>query len=247
MKICFNGCSYTYGEGFLDHERHLYNFDYIVSDDLGAQRKNIASRGSSNLLIFQRSADEIINGNNDIIFNQWTCLNRVWFSPSPETFVFSNQESDYYSFNDFKINLKKFKEILKIINHDYQNIIDLCNYIQILDKLSDLTGKKVYHINGILPWKEDLIAQYDKSNLEMSLSDYTKNILDFDNRADEEIIMFFENLKAEFLKINMDRWVNIFDSWDDNLLDKGTVGHHPGIKSNQYIANKIIRFLNDRI
>lgn len=247
MKICFNGCSYTYGEGFFDDERHLYNFDYIVSDHFNAERKNIAMCGSSNLLIFQRSADEIINGDSDIIFNQWTSLNRVWFSPSPETFVFSNQKDHHYSFGDFKINLKKFKETLKFINHDYQNIIDLCGYVQILDNLSALTGKKCIHINGILPWENDLIKKYDKNDLFKSLSEYTRDILDFDNKDDKEIITHFDKLQKNFLKIKIDRWVNIFDSWGNNILDIGTVGHHPGIKSNQYFAEKIINFLNNKI
>lgn len=250
MKICFNGCSFTYGEGFNEQDRETYIYDRLVCNKLDVERVNIAIRGSSNLLIFQRSVNEIIQGNSDIIFTQWSALNRFWFFPGPDCSLnIKDKKNKSFSYRDIYIDQKKLdilKDLFLILNHDYQNIIDLCLYVTVLDNLGQLYNKKTYHINGLVPWKEDLIREYNHYDLNSSMSDYTKEILDFDSRNDSELISFYEKLRDEIKKINQSRWVNIFDSWQNNTLDVGPLGHHPGVKSNQWMANKILNFLESQ-
>ena len=250
-KICFNGCSFTVGEGFPAKSRNKFIYDRIVCRELNSERKNIANGGSSNLLIFQRSLYEIMHGDSDIVFNQWSGLNRLWLSPGPEVWFFTNDKKHKtFSYRDLYFNekeLMKLKNNLLLMNHDYQNIIDLCLYVETLNNLGKLYNKKIYHINGLLPWQNDLITIYDPKDLYNSLDSYTKEILDFDSRDDSEIIYFFEKLRNTVKSVDTTKWVNIFDSWRANITDAGPEGHHPGIQSHQWMADKVINFLENKI
>jgi hypothetical protein len=249
MKICFNGCSFTVGEGFLEHNRDEYVYDRLTCNKLGAERKNIAVEGSSNLLIFQRSANEIINGDSNIVFSQWSALNRLWLFPGPDCCISLKDEKDKnFSYRNIYIDKKKLndlKDVFLILNHDYQNILDLCLYVNVLDNLGKLYNKKVYHINGLVPWTDDLI-DYNSEDLFNSISEYTREILDFGSRDDCELIIFFDKLQTEVQKLNRSNWVNMFQSWQQNTLDVGPLGHHPGIQSHQWMADKIINFLENK-
>jgi len=75
-------------------------------------------------------------------------------------------------------------------------------------------------------------------------SDYFKQILDFDNRDDKEIIKFFTILQEKFYKLNHNLWVNIFDSFDDRKVDYAPEDDHPGIKSHRWMADQVINYLN---
>mgnify|MGYP003339309272 FL=1 len=81
MNVCFNGCSFTVGEGFPVDQRENYIYDRILEQTLNFKRANIAVAGSSNYLIFMRSADAILSGDYDCVITQWTALNRLWLCP----------------------------------------------------------------------------------------------------------------------------------------------------------------------
>ena len=75
------------------------------------------------------------------------------------------------------------------------------------------------------------------------MSDYTKDILDFDHRDDLEIELFMNRLHTKFSQLNLKLWVNMFDSFADNSSDTGPEGHHPGINSHQWMADQIANYL----
>lgn len=252
MIACFNGCSFTVGEGFPEQQRRNYIFDYIVCREMNFQRKNIALAGSSNLLIFQRSCYEIIHGDSDIVFNQWSRENRLSLSPGPNCYLPINQSQNMSSFEyrDLSISkrrLEQLKNDIGILNHDFQNIIDLCLYVQILNDLAVKYNKKLFHINGLLQWNEDLIKDIDCNNLANSLSTYTKEILDFNYRDDSEIIMLVEQLQSHVKQVDKSKWINLFDSFQHNVVDAGPQGHHPGIQSHAMMAEKTINFLRKQL
>ena len=82
-------------------------------------------------------------------------------------------------------------------------------------------------------------------NLEKCLSDYTKEILDFANRDDTEITKFFTVLQEKFTMLHQSKWVNIFNPFSKNEIDVGPEGHHPGIKSHQWMADQISIYLEE--
>jgi hypothetical protein len=248
IKACFNGCSFTAGDGFPVDQRDQFIYDRLVGNRFGLDRTNIAVPGSSNHLIFMRSATTILEKKYNIVFTQWSSLNRLWLFPGPDTKFNTQDALPTYQYRDIYLSQKektKFSDTLLILNHDYQNIIELVDYCSILDNLADKNGVAHVHINGLVPWTDDL----DKpvlSNLAADLSDYTKSVLDFDNRDDQEISEFFQRLQSSFLKLDKSRWVNVFDSFKKNIIDKGPQGHHPGPNSHAMMAEKIADFLIQR-
>lgn len=244
-SICFNGCSITVGEGFSVTDRDRYVYDRLVSDTLGLKRTNIAKGGSSNYLIFMRSAQSIMSGHHDIVVTQWSGLNRLWLFPGPGNEFFLNRETQEHRYHNIVISKKdheKLKNQLLILNHDYQNIIDVVDYCNILENLASQNSVECIFINGLIPWTEDLFFYNEKFNL-AELSDYAKQILDFDHRNDDKIINFLKQLKKHFETLNLQKWVNIFQPLNRMKVDKGLLGHHPGIESNKIFANMLEEYI----
>jgi hypothetical protein len=251
LNVCFNGCSFTVGEGFPLELRKKYIYESLVSEQFNFNSTNIAKGGSSNYTIFMRSADAIISKKYDIIFTQWTALNRVWFSPGPDAQYFLNNEkySDF-TYRDLYINpteKTKFKNTLLMLNHDYQNIIELVDYCKILKQLTTSNQIKLVFINGLVPWQNDLVYDINANNLSSSLSEYTKSILDFDNRDDDEIVKYFTKLQQKFAELDQTNWVNLFNSFHTNTIDVGPEGHHPGVDSHRWLTNQILTYLTNKL
>jgi hypothetical protein len=246
IKTCFNGCSFTYGEGFDLSGRNDHVYDRLLNKKYNWISTNIAVKGSSNHTIFLRSAEAIVSQQYDIVFTQWSSLNRIWLSPGPEVYYFVNDvRYPDYTYRDLYINQKdkkKFNELLLILNHDYQNIIDLVGYCNILQQLAKASKSRAVFINGLIPWKKDLIQPLG-SDLDQSLSEYSKLIFDFKNRDDDEIIKYFLNLQQKISTLDKNSWVNMFESFQSNTCDVAPAGHHPGIKSHQWMAEQISTYL----
>lgn len=246
-RVCWNGCSFTVGEGFPVHQREHYIYDRLVSKQFMFESTNIAISGSSNLEIFKRSAQAILDNKYDIIVTQWSALNRLWLYPGPDCAFFLN-DTKYSDFNYKDVYIdSKTKTLLRkwvlLLNHDYHNLLDLIKYCCILECMAVTSGVKLIFINGIVPWTSDLTCTLPPSDIGSSLSDYTKSILDFEHRDDVEIIKFFRELQRNFSSINQDLWVNLFDSMSDNSPDNGPDGHHPGPLSHRIMATKISDYI----
>ncbi len=247
-NVCWNGCSFTVGEGFSESIRDSYIYDRLISKEFNFKSTNIAVSGSSNLEIFKRTAQIIYNNNfYDIIFVQWSALNRIWFRPGPDCCFFLNDERyPDFRYRDIYLNAPtktKLKETLLLLNHDYHNILDLIDYCCAIECMAKTANVKVVFINGLVPWTKELSQPLDHSDLNKSLSDYTKFLLDFGTRDDPEIVAFFQQLQQKFSLLNKDLWVNLFESMHNNTLDTGPQGHHPGILSHRATADKISQYL----
>ena len=249
MNVCFAGCSFTYGEGFSEEER--YNvYDRILEKELSWNRTNVAQPGNSNHNIFLSSANAIMSKQYDIVFVQWSGLNRMWLYPGPDTTFDTHRVNTDYTYRDIFISQrerKKFVETLLILNHDYKNILDLVDYCNVLESLGTVNNTKVYFINGIVPWQDDLVNLSDYTNMSQLLSLYTKEILDFENRNDDEIKQFVSVLQNKLLTLNLGLWVNPFDSMSGRNTDVAPAGHHPGVKSHRIMANQVIDFLEGKL
>jgi hypothetical protein len=248
---CFNGCSLTFGKGFdSEKQRDLYVYDRLVANHLGYNRINIAEPGSSNHRIFIRSVNALEKGICDVLFVQWSGLRRIWLSPGPETWycaIPAPELSEYVYRNKVLLKGKEklnFELTLHLFNHDYNNILELIDYCNVLSKLAKQSDVQIVYVNGLVPWTRDLATPL-ADDLNSSLDAYTKEILDFDTRDDAEIKKFFLNLQQKFSTMNVSQWVNVFDSLQNNTIDFGTDGRHPGVNSHRWLANKIINFMKD--
>jgi hypothetical protein len=246
MKVCFNGCSFTVGEGFAEQQRDQYIYDRLLTKQFGFDSTNVAIGGSSNHTIFMRSAREILSNKYDLVITQWTALNRIWLYPGPDTAFFTNdQVFPDYKYRDLYLSAsekKTFCNTLLLMNHDYNNIIELIDYCNILTALADTSATKVIFVNGLVPWQHDLVQPL-LNDLGQSLSEYSKSILDFDHRPDNEIVEFFTKLQTKFQNLDQSKWSNLFTSFKSAVTDIGPQGHHPGPISHKWMANNISDYL----
>lgn len=250
MNFAFVGCSITVGEGFAEHLRDQYIYDRLVSKYFNASGTNFGSPGASNHKIFMKAAQALKSRKFDTVFVQWSGVNRLWLSPGPETYWFVNDEKNSsFCYRDFYVSPKELlalKDLLRLFNHDYQNLLDLIDYCSFLEMMANEAQCDLVFINGLVHWKDDLINPLG-ADLAMCLSDYSKIILDFDYRPDDEIIRYFTKLQKRFEDINQDLWVNLFDAMVPNhAVDIGPEGHHPGIKSHAWLADQIIAHIKEK-
>ena len=216
---------------------------------MGWSHCNRAQSGASNHLIFLSAAQSLLSGQFDKVFVQWSALNRVWFFPGPDTrYSLNDEKRPDYQYRDFYISpreKKRLRDLVLMLNHDFHNILQLVDYCCILDTIAKQKQCDVYFINGIVPWTAD-IDNDNFDDLSASLSPYTKNILDFDNRDDTEVIAFLSELRSKFTMMPRHLWINLFDSMFDRQVDLGPLGHHPGIQSHRQTADMILNFLHTR-
>jgi hypothetical protein len=204
MNFAFTGCSFTYGEGFSEELRDLYIYDRLVAKHFNAADINFGMPGASNYKIFMNAASALKSENFDAVFVQWSGVNRLWLSPGPDVHVFVN-DTKYpdFRYRDLYIapkELTNFKNLLKLLNHDYQNLLDLIDYCSVLDLLAAQTQTKLIFINGLIFWKDDLCKPLT-SDLSACLCNYSKKILNFNNRDDTEIVKYFTKLQEKFKDI----------------------------------------------
>jgi hypothetical protein len=245
--FCFNGCSFTYGEGFNEAERLKYTYPQLVGNYYDTKVENISVKGSSNYLTFMRSAEAIQSNKFDVVFTQWTALNRLWLFPGPDASFFTNDTEetpyDYREIHLSKGNKKTFVNTLLMLNGEFQNILDLVSHCQILDSLAKINNTRNYYINGLLPWTDDLFHVDSYDNMYYNFSTYTKQLLDFENRDDGELMSLHRFLSSCLKTLNQKSWVNMFDSINENIVDHTPANHHPGVITNKWVTNKIIKYI----
>ncbi len=88
MKIAFNGCSFTRGDGFPIVQRDTSLYYGQVAKHLGCKFDNNAKGGYSNLRIFHSAYEDIVSEKYDTVFVQWSYVNRTWLSPKPNRWYF---------------------------------------------------------------------------------------------------------------------------------------------------------------
>jgi hypothetical protein len=244
MRFTFVGCSFTVGEG-LDHEKDdQNNYANIVSKKYGAVITNLSKRGNSNHNIFMLALNELLFNPPDILFVQWSGLNRLWVYPGPDSELFlSHKITHDYNYRDLfysKKDLQKLSDMYHILNHDYNNLLTLINYCNILVKINNC---RVVFINGLVPWTEEILNENTATNFSENLSEYLKDILEFKSRDDTELLDFFNKLNIAASGLNQNQWVNMFNSMVQLKIDVSNDNMHPGPKSHQQYADMIINYL----
>lgn len=245
MTVCFTGCSFTAGVGLDSGEPSYVS---LISNDIQQHCVNLATPGASNYKIFMSTADAIVSNQFSCVIAQWSALNRLWLYPGPDSefFVNDSKQADF-RYRELCLNARektKFREIVFMLNGDYSNIIELVRYCKILHCLAEKCKTTVIFVNGLVPWQDDLTKPLTQ-DLSTLLSTYSKTILDFDHRDDAEITEFFSKLQTHFGRLDQSLWVNLFEPWNKNLLDRGTDNLHPGPRSHQWMADRVQNYIRN--
>ena len=246
MKVAFTGCSMTRGDGFDMACLAPEIWPNIISQVFEFDSENLSISGASNLRIFQTASTAILSKKYDLVFCQWTVLDRLWLSPGPDVWYFlTGDGKDSFEYCDVKLNQQEKTDLERMItqlNHDYQNIIELVDYVNVLEDLARYHQVKIAHVNGMVPWQSDL-ADENTANDFSTMSEYTRQLLNFDNRDDTEIQQLFLKLHKKFTQMNPQHWINLFDSFQSQTVDVGPLGYHPGPRSHVSMGNLVRNYL----
>ena len=213
----FGGCSFTQGTGF-DQEK---NDPRIYPNLLTSEAINDAEGGSSNLKIFTRAAKALIDNSADAYVVQWSALHRHWLYPTPDSGYYIGSPGD--DKNKFVVEFQK-------LNHDYGNILQLIDYVRILEDLAKFHGVPIVFVNGLIEWSND-----------------TNWIYNLVSDAKDNHNQFVENLNNNIELVDWNNWANPWHSMLNLNLDTAPLDNHPGPKTHQYIAELVKEKLNERL
>jgi len=88
---------------------------------------------------------------------------------------------------------------------------------------------------------------YDPNEGFSRMTDQVKQMLDFENRPDDYILVKIQDLQRLLKCVKHQNWVNMFDSSVlESGVDRADDGHHPGKQSNQLLASRLISHCNYR-
>ena len=248
MKIAFNGCSFTRGDGFPIDQRDKSLYYGQIARHLGCKFDNNAKGGYSNLRIFHSVYEDIVSKKYDTVFVQWSAVNRTWLSPKPNRWYFMG--SRFAPINDIygptirftKAEIEKITDTYMLLNGDYQNLIELVTYSNIIEQLAKVYDTRIVFINGLVLWTEDMFEPFDSV---AGLSDYAKEVYDIETNPQSAVDQFHNNLYDKTSTLNKNLWINLFDSMFKITCDFAPEdGMHPGPKTHQIIADKVIEYLS---
>ena len=232
MSLIFCGCSLTEGYGVEHHEAYPALL----------QGENYGWRGSSNTEIFVQAAEALADPASSIVFVQISAPGRAKFCSNPNTIHYTKDtlppRIDHLTPNKFKI----FQEVYQILDREFNQYWHLSKYMKILNGLSNLLNKKVFYVNGLLHIDPVFLETNIPDNL-FSLHEVTREILDFDNKDDVHISTKLKFIQELFGVTPIENWISIEQF---PRVDLGSDGSHPGPKSHKIMANKILKFLEDK-
>jgi hypothetical protein len=249
MNFTFIGCSFTVGEGLPQEKSDVNNYTNIIGEKFNARIKNLAEAGNSNYNIFMTGINEILFDCPDVLFLQWSGLQRHWLYPNLDIIfpitpnaIAPVKDINYLDTQFSKKSLEKFVDQFLLLNHDYQNILMLINYCKILETLAK-DKCRIVMINGLVPWTKECMDPSAVTNPYENFSTYTKNLLSTDKLPDSDVAIFFNKICNGLAELDKSTWVNMFNSMGKQILDLGNDNSHPGPKSHQLYANIIIKHL----
>ena len=238
MKILISGCSFSSGWGVCE------SWPAIMSQNTGYQVYNIAKTSSSNNDIFLKTCKHLSKENYDLVFVQFTALNRITVSPSPinESIVISHYNTFLqdaitgYS----KASINNFIKIFTLLNQDWKHYFDLVSMIDFFQQ-----QKNIFFINGLLPWvnfffDKDLKIPLTKPNI------FLESLLQIKEFNDMTLQSLLERVLDSRDMIDMARWVNLNESWNQSKIDVvSAYDSHPGQKSQYKFAGQVIEFIKN--
>jgi hypothetical protein len=241
MKLHAYGDSWTEGQGTTEDRNEWKNYSWVkvVSDKLGISSINNGISGNSNLSIFNKVVDDLIEGKineNDIVVVMWSSSLRdvvpflpknEWVSWSvkhlveyPHKFVESYQ-SENEKYDNFLHSFKKLF-ITDLFNQNYYNIVNQ-NYIIFLQKMFEFYNIKYVMFDAFESMIIDIKKDDDKTNI-----------------INEKYYWEFNKKTIRDLLNNTNRP----DIWEhlDDYKERPT--QHPNIEGYQIISEVVYDFLN---
>lgn len=257
-KILVSGCSYVHGTGLTDECNNVNHFFNVFTQQTfnDADVNNIGVEGHSNLRIFLDTCSELINNNYEYAFVCWTSYPRyvIWtgletyetkrdFMPCSPINMVAHNGNDLSFDQKF---LHDLRDKLSLVSNEHYDILDIVNYVNIIENLATFKQTKIFFINIICQWDSEYFTRVS-TPLPTNLTNYTNKILNSDNRDDSEIFELYDKIHNDYRlrgTIKQHLWLNLYQSFKSLTIDYGTDNMHPGIKSHQLFGNYLAEIFN---
>lgn len=255
-KILFAGCSYVKGIGLELQEHDPQNFCNVFTNEYFQKNytvANIGVGGSSNLSIYLSASLSMIQQKFDYVFVGWTSYPRYNLRLGFETYDFGKpininggplREWSWHTGHKLSYSynwLNNFRKKYLLAHHAHFEAVEIMKYVTLLNRLAELEETKLYFINNMCPWTPGYFER--KLNFMPSeLDTYTQQILEVDSRDDSQIFELYDLMHNDFESvggINSQKWINLYQSFNNTIVDVGNDQKHPGPLSH----NKFGKFL----
>ena len=215
---------------------------------------NLGIGGATNYEIFMAALNFLATNDVDIMVVEWNGFFRFRFHPRPginlyvsTQQIFPPDEFDrFFPFTQKDLDL--FQKMMIMFNGEYNSTETLLDYCLILQSVCRSKKIELVMLNGSAPWTQDIVQDHSSNtDLEKSLSDFTKHMIDFSQRDDSEVVELLSNLRDKFNLIDPAAWaLDPFDRLIDMKIDRSPLDQHPGILTHRHIALIITQHLNKR-
>lgn len=230
MKLLVVGCSLSSGWGFSGGKEDPQIWPNLLAKKLNASVTNLSETGYDNTGIFLNLLEEVISNDYDLILVQLTALKRIVISPNINGHRLigkDNISNNFVNDRDYLI----FFKVLTILNQGFEHWNRLLRILTILQDKRKL-NVPIKFINGFLNW--------DKEFFDNDSSDFMSEILDEKSLPNEKIMIGRKLVNKSKKKINLDLWINPFNSFQSCKIDNvGPMDPHPGVKSQEIFADLV--------
>ena len=255
----FAGCSFTHGNGFKLETaepclwvNQLYNKFFSHTKQL-----NVSKGGRSNAGIFQDTVKALLTYPVEYAVVEWTSMPRYELDLGFETFstrqwFMPNGILPSHTLHDVSYSsayLTSICERFTTLAHDYYEISNLIEYVNILVNLTQLTKTKIFFVNGICPWDNDFFIKKE-TGLPSEYTMYTQKILSTETRSDKNIYQLYNIMHDNFTNqggVHESLWLNLYSSMFSNRIDVNSDTTHPGINSNNLYFDLFSKALNKQL
>ncbi len=261
-KTLFAGCSYTAGEGFELYkqapELWVNLLHKNVPELMQTELLNVSQSGRSNAGIFQDAVFHILNNDVDYVFVAWTSMPRYEVSLGIENystrtvFLPGRKFTQDYNLNEVTYN----KEYLQNVNdrfttlaHVHFEIVNMVYCVNSLIALSKIKNFRLFFINAHCPWDQNYF-DYITDVLPNAYTDFTKKLLNIDNRDDTQIFELYNKLHNDYQhsgSIQQEHWLNLYQSFKSLQTDVNLDELHPGTTSNHNFFHHLKTALESKI
>jgi len=240
MKILIAGCSLSTGAGIADSIEDPRIWTNLLAAKMNAEVTNVSRPGYDNPGIFLNALEKLTNDHYDLILLQITALGRICVSPNIHGIIPLSGPLDVDAWKN-KFDFKQHDNFLRhftILNGDYEHWKRLTKIIYTVQNLVN-KGYNIKFVNGLLDWSKDFFLE--------PTSKFSDTILDVDNLTDHDIILGRSDLDKDKTRIDLNLWVNPFDSFDSLTIDRASrTDNHPGIESQKLFCDLIFNYLQHK-
>ena len=248
MLTC--GCSLTAGIGLEFQKNDPTLWINQLSNKLGYNLTNISEGGKNNDWIFVETMLDLAKHKYDAVVVAWSLLPRINIDLGLELYVTGSRLKGVHT---IKTNEKTFSKkwqqdagdkLLEAYSYHW-DFLKLVKYVNILKS----QHKHIYFVNTFGPWSDNFFTKID-ARLPDDLDEFTQDLLNVKTRDDIEIFQLYDMIHKQYDNaggISSDRWLNLYDSFEKNELDKANDNSHPGYLSNNRYTEMLYPILKEKL